>query len=135
MGLLDEVVRQAAQAAGGTPQHSAMASAVAGLIGSQGEGGLESLVQSFQAQGLGDIVSSWVSTGANKPVTGDQVHAALGSGTLQQLSQSAGVSPDAAKTLLAAVLPLIVDKLTPQGTLPKQSSLLAAGLGLLKGRL
>jgi uncharacterized protein YidB (DUF937 family) len=108
-----------------------MAQAVIGMLGSQGPGGLQSMVQSFQSKGLGGVVQSWIGQGANQPITPDQLHSVLGSDMIQQLGQKAGLSPDATKTILATVLPLVVDKLTPNGTMP-QPSLLQEGLGLLK---
>jgi uncharacterized protein YidB (DUF937 family) len=131
MGVLDDLVKQVASDTGGGASHAAMASAVLGMLNSQGSGGLPALVQSFQSQGLGDMVSKWISTGPNPPVSPDQVHAALGAEKVQQLAQQAGVSPDMAKTLLAAVLPILVDKLTPGGTMQSHQSLLGEGLGLL----
>jgi uncharacterized protein YidB (DUF937 family) len=135
MGILDDLIKQAANAAGGSQEHSAMATAVVGMLNSQGPGGLQALVQSFHDKGLGDIAASWVGTGKNLPVTPDQVHSVLGAGTVQQLAQQAGVTPGTATTLLAALLPVIVDRLTPGGQMPQQSSLLAEGLGFLKGKL
>jgi uncharacterized protein YidB (DUF937 family) len=134
MGILDDLVKQAASAAGGSPEHSAMATAVLGMLNSQGSGGLQGLVQSFHDKGLGDIASSWVGTGQNLPVTPDQVHSALGGDAVQRLARQAGVPPGTATALLAAVLPVLVDRLTPGGQMP-QSSLLAEGMNLLKGKL
>jgi uncharacterized protein YidB (DUF937 family) len=37
------------------------------MLNKGGQGGLAGLVQTFQAKGLGDIVSSWISTGPTRP--------------------------------------------------------------------
>ena len=134
MGLFDDLVETAAGVMGESPQHAAMTSAVLGLIGSQGSGGLQGLMQSFENKGLGGIASSWVGTGPNQAVTADQIQAALGSDTVQQLAQRAGVSPDLAKSLLVAVLPTVIDRLTPGGSIP-QHSLLGEGLNILQATL
>ena len=55
----------------------------------------------------------------------------LGSNTLQQVAEKAGISPDQAKSSLAELLPTLVDKLTPNGQVPEHSSLLEMGERLL----
>jgi uncharacterized protein YidB (DUF937 family) len=104
--------------------------------GSQGSG-LAGLVQGFQQNGLGDVVSSWIGTGENLPVSSEQVQAGLGS-QLQQFANSTGLSTEAAGSQLAQILPLIIDKLTPHGQLPEgslQTSLLEHGLNFLKAKM
>lgn len=134
MGLFDDLVKNAAQVMGESPEHAAMTAAVVGLISSRGTGGLQSLLQGFHDQGLGAIASSWVGTGQNLPITADQVQAALGSDTVRQLAQRAGVSPEMAASLLTSVLPIVIDRLTPGGSIP-QHSLLAEGLNILQATL
>lgn len=95
---------------------TAALSAVLGLL--NGGGGLGGLVQAFQRQGLGDIVNSWVGTGQNLPITPDQLHKALGSQQLSQFAAQAGLAPDAAGPALSSILPMLVDRLTPNGHVP-----------------
>jgi len=94
-------------------------------------GGLAGLVQSFHQNGLGGLVNSWISTGQNQPISGDQVQSVLGDEQVQQVAAKLGVSPDVAKTKLAEFLPMIVDKLTPNGQVPQQSNLMEMGMNLL----
>ena len=94
-------------------------------------GGLSGLVQGFQSKGLGDIINSWISTGHNLPISPDQVTQALGHDQVNQMAASAGVSPAAASSSLAALLPALIDKLTPNGQVPHQSSLLEQGMSML----
>jgi uncharacterized protein YidB (DUF937 family) len=96
------------------------------------ENGLQGLVQDFQSHGLGDVVSQWIGNGPNPPISPEQVHAVLGADKIQELALKAGVSPELAKSLLAAVLPALVDKLTPGGAMPPKGSALGEGLGLIK---
>jgi uncharacterized protein YidB (DUF937 family) len=131
MGVLEGLAKEVAAGTGGGDSHTAMASAVLGMLTKQGAGGLQALVQSFQGQGLEEVVSSWVGPGANRPVSPDQVYSALGADNVQQLARQAGVSSAMAKTLLAAVLPVLIDKMTPGGAMPSEQSLLGGGLGLL----
>src|SRR5262245_18259241 len=131
MGLFDDLVNQVTADAGGTPSHASMADAVLGMLNSPGSGGAQGLAEAFGSQGLGDIMSSWIGTGANQPVAPDQVHSALGADKILELAKQVGVSPQMASSLLSVVLPLIIDKLTPGGRMPAQGGLLSQGLGML----
>jgi uncharacterized protein YidB (DUF937 family) len=91
-------------------------------------------VQTLQKNGLADIVNSWVGTGANLPVSPQQIQQGLGSDLLKQLAAKAGISPEVAGSQLAALLPGLVDKLTPEGRIP-DGKLLEQGLSLLKKSL
>jgi uncharacterized protein YidB (DUF937 family) len=137
MGLLDELMGEvASQASPGAAapggEHAAMTEALLGMLGQQGGSGLAGMASSFQQGGLGHLVESWISTGPNQPATAAQVEQGLGGPALAQLAQRAGVSPQVASALLATVLPVVVNKLTPQGQVPTQDalgSLLGAALG------
>ncbi len=105
------------------------------MLGSGSQlGGLSGLVQAFQQKGLGDIVSSWISTGENLSVSAEQIQNGLGTGLLQQFANTAGLSPETASSKLAEILPGIVDKLTPDGKIP-ESGLLEQGLNFLKAQV
>jgi uncharacterized protein YidB (DUF937 family) len=82
-------------------------------------GGLQGVVNEFETKGLGATVKSWVGTGANQPISPDDVHKVLGPDLLQQLSQKSGVPVQELAQKLAQVLPQTVDKLTPEGAIPK----------------
>ena len=95
-------------------------------------GGLSGLVQRFHEKGLGGLVSSWVGTGQNLPVAADPLEHVLGSERVRELAAQAGIPPEVASSHLAQLLPMIVDKLTPNGQLPPTGSLFESGLGMLK---
>ena len=98
--------------------------AIAGMLGNDGgQGGLGGLVAKFQQAGLGDVVGSWIGSGQNQPVSGEQLTDVLGSDAMSGLAQKLGISPDAAAGQLSNLLPGLIDKLTPQGQAP------AGGLG------
>src|SRR4029077_18650440 len=82
-------------------------------------GGVEGVVSQFQKNGLGATVQSWVGTGPNQPVSPDDVQRVLGPDLLKQLSEKSGVSVQELTQKLAHVLPQAVDKLTPDGAIPK----------------
>jgi uncharacterized protein YidB (DUF937 family) len=96
------------------------------------KGGLTGLVSMFTQGGLGHLVSSWISTGQNLPISASQITQVLGSQQLNQLAAKAGLSPQAAGAGLAQLLPSLVDRLTPDGKLPEVGGGLVEGLmGLL----
>ena len=97
---------------------------IGGLI--QKSGGIGGLVSALQQGGLGGIVNSWVGTGANQSVSGQQLGQAL-SGTsagqhVETMAQQAGVDPSQLLGQLAQYLPGAVDHLTPNGQVPQGGS-------------
>jgi uncharacterized protein YidB (DUF937 family) len=97
-------------------------------------GGLNGLIQRFHEQGAGDIVSSWIGTGENKPVSPDTVTNVLGADKVGELAQKAGVPGDQLSGMLASVLPHLVDRATPNGEVPAEGKLDLTGvLGSLGG--
>jgi uncharacterized protein YidB (DUF937 family) len=133
MGLLDGLLQGLSGAQGGSGGEG-LEQALFQMLGQGGAEGLSGLAQNFQSQGLGDVFSSWVSTGENKPIQPQQLQGALGPDIVRQLAGGSGMSLQAVLPLLAQLLPVVIDKLTPQGQLPKNNDLLQQGLGALFGR-
>ncbi|MGC1521454.1 MAG: YidB family protein [Steroidobacteraceae bacterium] len=94
-----------------------MATVVNGLI--EKHGGVQGIVAQLEQQGLGGTVRSWVATGANQPITAEQIHQAFGSDTVKQLAAKIGVSPEDLAAKLSTILPQAIDKLTPAGVVAK----------------
>jgi len=117
-----------------------MAASVAHMINNQ-PGGVAGLLQQFHDKGLGGLVTSWVGTGQNLPISADQIQHVLGSEQVKELAAKAGISPEAASSHLAQILPMLIDRLTPNGQVPQGSgttsasaaSTLEEGLDMLKG--
>ncbi len=99
-----------------------------GLLGGGGNadqaaaGGLGPLQQILEQAGLGEQVKSWIGTGQNLPVSGEQITQALsGTGALEEVSKLAssfGINESDLANQLAEGLPEAVNHLTPQGALP-----------------
>ncbi len=138
MGLFDSIAGQVlGQLTQGNEGVGGFMQAVGGLINNH-PGGLQGLVQAFEQQGLGGVVASWVGTGQNLPISGEQIQAVLGNQQVAAIAQSLGFSPQEASNKLAEFLPQVVDKLTPTGQLPQGggvdvASVLGGLLGGLKG--
>jgi uncharacterized protein YidB (DUF937 family) len=101
------------------------------MISNPQSGGLQGLLQTFQEKGLGDIFSSWVSTGQNQPVSPSQIQHALGGEQIQQLAEKAGLSVGDVSQAVSKLLPEIVNKLTPNGNI-EAGGLVGEGLSALK---
>lgn len=133
MGLFDQI-GSALGGKLGEGQHNGLLDSAIDLIGNSKTGGLAGLAQTFKERGLGDAMSSWISTGENQQVSGDQIHRVLGSERIQHIADKSGTSPQETSNGLAGLLPQIIDKLTPNGALQK-GGLSEQGLGLLKDKL
>ena len=120
MGILDGIL-------GGGGAGADATALISQLIGGH-EGGLGGLLQTLERGGLGEVAQSWVSQGANLPISADQLKAALSS---DQLAGKLGIDPQTAAAQIAQVLPQAVDHLTPDGQAP--SGPLAALSELLGG--
>uniref|UniRef100_UPI000A38EEDA YidB family protein n=1 Tax=Nitrospira cf. moscoviensis SBR1015 TaxID=96242 RepID=UPI000A38EEDA len=118
MGLMDHMGQVVGGLLSGQGGQNPLFQAVTSLLGNNSNlGGLAGLVQAFQKNGLSEIVNSWVSTGQNLSITPQQIEQGLGSDLLKQLASQAGLSPQDACSQLSALLPNLVDKLTPNGTI------------------
>lgn len=118
-GLLDQLKSKVTETLGGSgKEHSGLIDNVLKMV-NDSKGGLGGLISAFQAKGMGGIISSWVGTGENQPVSGDQVASALGSERVDEIAGKLGVSADKVKAGLASVLPVVIDKLTPDGKVPQ----------------
>jgi uncharacterized protein YidB (DUF937 family) len=134
MSLFEDLTKDVVGAIGGDESHGNVVQSVMGMINSPGSGGLAGLAQTFEQKGLGNLMSSWISNGPNPAATPDQMQKVFGSEKIAELAQQAGISPQVAASTLAAVLPALIDKLTPNGQLPTpgSGSLLEVGENLLK---
>jgi uncharacterized protein YidB (DUF937 family) len=130
MGLFDELENKAVSGMLGGSSNP-LATGLLQTINNH-PGGVAGLVQSFHEKGLGEIASSWVSTGQNLPISADQIQQVLGSEQVKQLAAKAGISPDAAGSSLAQLLPTLIDKLTPNGQVQQHSNLMEMGMSLLQ---
>jgi uncharacterized protein YidB (DUF937 family) len=81
-------------------------------------GGLAGLLGKFASAGLGGKANSWVGTGDNEALDGDEVETALGAAEIDRIANDAGVSRDDAKSGLATMIPGLIDKVSPGGSLP-----------------
>ena len=109
MGLLDSVLSAVAHNAQGNnsgglgdlinqiSQNPQLLQIATSLLSNEGGvGGLNGVIAKFQQAGLGDVVASWVGSGHNQAISGDQLGQVLGNDTLAGLARQLGVNPSAA---------------------------------------
>jgi uncharacterized protein YidB (DUF937 family) len=125
---------------GSSNSGSGMGGAASGMILAavmamlQKQGGISAVLGKLNSSGLGAHTASWVGTGANIPVSGDELHNALGGTAISDLAAKLGIPAQQAGGVLSKVLPELVNQLTPQGALPDgHGDLLSKGLEILKG--
>lgn len=99
-----------------------------------GIGGLGGLLGMMKQAGLGQQADSWVSTGENMPVDGEQISQVFGNERIQQMAQQFGLSPEEVSGHLAQILPEVVNHVTPNGAVPHQDEL-GGTIGSLLGML
>jgi len=131
MGIFDEIIKGVGSHLSGGEGQGGLMDQVLDLVNDPQSGGISGLVEKFKNNGLGDVISSWISTGENQAVSGEQIEQTLGSDKIQAIAEKLGISGADASAGLAALLPQIIDKLTPDGTVP-EGGLLDQGLDFLK---
>ena len=101
---------------------AAMAPMVGGFLKS---GGLDKLLSGFKEEGMEKEAASWVGTGTNEPISAKQVEQVVDSDKIDEVATELGVSHDQAATVLADVIPGVVDAVTPAGQVPSTEELAA----------
>ncbi len=138
MGLLDDLAGGIGSLLGGQSQAGGtnMGGAAGALLQAINEhpGGVQGLASAFEQGGLGGAFSSWVGGGPNAPISGDQIQSALGnSGLLDSFAAKAGISPEIAHTVMAQLLPMVINHVTPNGQAPAAGTdLMSMGASLLQ---
>jgi uncharacterized protein YidB (DUF937 family) len=135
MGLFDQLIGGllGGSTGAGSPVQNILMGLLTGQQGAQGNtnensgglaipGGVAGLLSAFDQAGLGHIVQSWISNGANLPVSPEQLQSALGDERVQTMSDQAGMVPQDFLSLLSEHLPHAVNGVTPNGQLPDEGS-------------
>jgi uncharacterized protein YidB (DUF937 family) len=148
-GLLGNLMGKSGDAGAGNAPDDASVARQGGSIGGIGQtamvmlalqmiqqnGGLTGILGKLRQTGLGEHADSWVGTGANLPVSQDQLSQVLGSGAIGRIAEQCGVAPGAAAGGLAQILPQIINQLTPDGQVPgNHGALLEQAMAALAAR-
>ncbi len=137
--MFDVLIREAAARFGLGDKALPLAQMLLAYMTNRDTGGLAGFLEKFKAAGLGPIIQSWLGGGPSaQPVSNSQLETVLGSsgGLLSMLTSRLGVNRDNATSAVGYLLPAIVGRLTPGGSIPaalpaEVSSFAAAGKSLL----
>jgi len=128
MGLFDSLAGSMLGKLGG--EKGAIAQVAVDLFNQNG--GLPGVLEKFKTAGFADEVASWVGKGANLKISAAEITQVLGSSTIQAAAGKLGIDSSEISTKIAEYLPQVVDRMTPDGVVGKDSNLLATLLGMLK---
>ena len=126
MNLMDSLK----SAIGGGNKQNDLMSIIMSIIG--GQGGINNLISQFAAKGLGDVINSWIGTGKNLPISGDQLQSVFGKDKISQLADKVGMDNNTFTSQLSNLLPQVIDNLTPGGKVP-EGDIMSKGMDLLGG--
>jgi uncharacterized protein YidB (DUF937 family) len=82
--------------------------------------GVDNTVRDLEQHGQGEIARSWVGRGPNRPITPQQLEAALGEDAIRDLMQQTGMEREELVETLSQHLPRVIDHLTPEGRIPTE---------------
>ncbi len=129
MGLFDRLAGNMLGKLGG--EKGAIAQVAIDLFNQNG--GLSGVIDKFKAAGFADQVASWIGPGANLDITAAQVTQVLGTHTIHSAAQRLGMNADEISAKIAEYLPQVIDRMTPDGVVNRNSdNLLATLMGMMK---
>src|SRR5262250_3327866 len=134
MGLLDEVLGMAGMGnTAQSQQHAGALSMILNYINSPQVGGIAGLQKMFEEKGLGNIISSWIGTGQNLPISADQLQNVLHGSALQEMASKSGMDVSQLADIFSQLMPHAVDHMTPNGQIPDAGALSQMMKGLAAG--
>jgi outer membrane protein OmpA-like peptidoglycan-associated protein/uncharacterized protein YidB (DUF937 family) len=131
--MFDVLIREVASRFGLGDKAGPLLQMLLAFMTNKESGGLSGFLGTLRGAGHGDIVQSWLGGGADaKAISGDQVQSLLGGGggLLQGMASRFGLGSTAISGAVAYLLPGIIGKLTPGGSVP---SALPAEVGQFVG--
>lgn len=96
-------------------------------------GGINGVLNMFRRQGLGRQADSWVGTGPNDKISGQQVEDVFGSAQINGIASKLGITTEQAGSGMAQLLPELINQFTPEGRIPEnQDDLLSQAMSELR---
>lgn len=137
--MFDVLIREAGARFGLGEKALPLVQMLLAYMTNKANGGLMGFLEKFKAAGFGPIIQSWLGGGPlAQPISNSQLETVLGSsgGLLSLLTSRLGVERDSATSALGYLLPAVVGKLTPGGSIPSSlppevASMAAAGESLM----
>lgn len=129
MGLFDSLAGSMLGKLGG--EKGAIAQVAIDLFNQNG--GLPGVLEKFNAAGFHNEVASWVGNGANLQISAAQINQVLGNSSIQNAAAKLGMDAQNISAKIAEYLPQVVDRMTPNGEVSRDSgNLLATLMGMMK---
>jgi uncharacterized protein YidB (DUF937 family)/outer membrane protein OmpA-like peptidoglycan-associated protein len=132
--MFDFIIREVASRFGLGDKAGPLVQMLLAYITNKETGGLTGFMSKLSSAGLGDVAKSWLGGGANAlPVSASQVESLFGQQgeLLNSVTTKLGIGGSTAASALGFLLPLVVGKLTPGGSVP--DSLSSDVMGFITG--
>lgn len=132
--MFDLIIREAASRFGLGDKAGPLVQMLLAHITNKDTGGIAGFMSKLASGGLGNIAQSWLGGGAGAlPVSSSQIETLLGGqgGLLGGITSKLGIGGSTASSALGFLLPMVIGKLTPGGSIP--TSLSGDVMGFITG--
>ena len=119
--MFDLIIREAASRFGLGDKAGPLVQMLIAHITNKDTGGIAGFMSKLSSGGLGGIAQSWLGGGAGAhAVSSSQIESLLGGqgGLLSSITSKLGIGGSTASSALGFLLPAVIGKLTPGGTVP-----------------
>lgn len=132
--MFDLIIRETASRFGLGDKAGPLVQMILAYITNKDTGGVAGFMSKLSSGGLAEIAKSWLGGGAGTlPVSASQIESLLGGqgDFLSSVTSKLGIGGSTAASALGFVLPMVIGKLTPGGTIP--TSLSSDVMGFITG--
>lgn len=132
--MFDHLIREAASRFGLGDKAGPLVQMLLAYLTNKDTGGLSGFISKLTSGGLGNVAQSWLGGGAGAlPVSSAQIESLMGgqTGLLSNVTSKLGIGGSTASSALGFLLPMVIGKLTPGGTVP--ASLSSDVMGFITG--
>ena len=132
--MFDLIIREAASRFGLGDKAGPLVQMLLAYLTNKDTGGLSGFISKLSSSGLGNVAQSWLGGGAGAlPVSSSQIESLMGGqgGLLSNITSKLGIGGSTASSALGFLLPMVIGKLTPGGSVP--TSLSSEVMGFITG--
>lgn len=123
--MFDLIIREAASRFGLGDKAGPLVQMLLAYLTNKDTDGLSGFISKLTSSGLGNVAKSWLGGGAGAlPVSAAQIESMMGgqNGLLSNITSKLGIGGSTASSALGFLLPIVIGKLTPGGTVPTSMS-------------
>lgn len=132
--MFDIIIREAASRFGLGDKAGPLVQMLLAYLTNKDTGGLSGFIAKLTSSGLGNVAQSWLGGGAGAlPVSAAQIESLMGgqNDLLSNITSKLGIGGSTASSALGFLLPMVIGKLTPGGSVP--TSLSSDVMGFITG--